>query len=199
MWSRFGGGGRGRYLWHSTPSRPAGLVSGSLKFLLSSLHFSFPKPQFLPQAACWLMSTCADSPPLFHLHSFSLHSLSPCCRAHCFLCESGSFYSLWLPCVSLSVAHSLNKRSSLLSLLHPHVITMNSLWWHRSRQSSSSLIFASFQPPSPFPPPFPTFYFFLQLTFLFSVSAPLLSSVACKAVFSGVSLLFKSKLMKQTK
>lgn len=65
-------------------------------------------------------------------------------------------FLLWLPCDSLSVAPFLDKRSSVLSFLHPHVITMNSLWQHTARYSS--LIFVFFHLPPPLLPP--TLHFF---------------------------------------
>lgn len=156
------------------PLRPAGPVSGSLKFLLSSLLLS-TEPQFLPRATCWLMSTCSAScllPPLalcYLLVAELTHSSVDQEDKECF-----PFCHLFF-----------------LLFSHAYVITINPLWWHGSRQSSLTsvpshrLSVCSFSFSSPFSPP--------------TVSARSFSSQACTAVFTGVSLLFKSEMMKQTK
>lgn len=178
MWRRrFRGGGQREVSAAFHPSKPARLVSGSLKFLLSSPHFSALKPQFLPQATCWLMSTCSASPPLFNLHSVALSlSLSVISLLQStlpsLLSQEDTFLYKFSPCVFLAalcfpLCHSFSRHS----FLHPGGITINCLWQHISRQSS--LIFVSFHS-------LPTsLFFFLWLTFLSSVSAPSPSTKAC--------------------
>lgn len=100
------------------PSKPAGLVSGSLKFLFSSLlpseaTVSAPSDML---ALVHLLGLASSPPP-----SLSLCYL-PAAGAHFFLRESGRQISLEVlsfspPCVSLSVTGL-----SLLSFLHPDVI-----------------------------------------------------------------------------
>lgn len=130
------------------PSRPAGLVSGSLKFLLSSL--------LLSEA-----TVCAPSDKLAHVHllglaflylSLSLSLLSHCCRPRCFVCESGRRFSrnflwlsLWLSRASVSVTLS----PLAFSFPYPDVIATNPPRRHRSRKSSLIFVFFRFLPNSP--------------------------------------------------
>lgn len=162
-------------------SKPAGLVSGSLKFLL---FFSF----LLSEA-----TISAQSDMLAHVHLLGLSSsLPPSLSFSVISLLHSTLLSLWVrttkfSCPSL-VALCFPLCQPFLSFQHLDVIAINSPWRHRSRQSS--LIFVSFHY-------LPTLFFFK------SPSSPqcLLPLSPPKRIRwnSLVSLLLKSEMMKQTK
>lgn len=129
------------------PSRPAGLVSGSLKFLLSSL--------LLSEA-----TVCAPSDKLAHVHLLGLAFLSSTSLflSLCYLTAADHtalsgrrfsrnflWLSLWLSRASVSVTLS----PLAFSFPYPDVIATNPPRRHRSRKSSLIFVFFRFLPNSP--------------------------------------------------